>query len=1133
MEFDLGNIITMGICILVILIFRQLDKNNRSLEKIKRFSDKVRQELDAFIDQKGDQLKSYTIELDVHQKAGKQILNRITEIEEGLAGRMDKLDLLQQRIDGYDGALKDLDQMAERAEANLSRLQTESEYIDKVGRRLKILKEKTVEMEKEMGKLPTMFAQENQSQLNAVKDSLLQETNQHIQQISDEIIHSKDMIRDFAGQVQDLEDQRQSLEERSFANIKNELDRAVDEASQRAQTIRQASDTNYEEFAQKLTHKGSLVEQSTANHIREMEAELGRTKFSLFNDLKAVKTDHQNLLEEITSKADQASALYQKAAKEAVAQSRELKGEIFENLRKEIDASAENNNAELKAKLAAFGESLTSEAGVLHKKLEQVTHQFGQDQERITSDARAKQDEMISGLNTLQGKVNSSLEEMDNRMADYEKGINYRFIRLEDVRKDLDGLEGHLKDAMEAETEKLIAEFKTFEEEMALQRNQEVQKNSGHREQLDLEMARLEKDLSDLKSRAYDNVSEKLKIFEDEFFTGLRDRDQAMDKKLNDWQDGINLRVNDMEREGIAAREEQEKLFHQDLSTKLEEMRARIFQQYEKFDLQIGDFENRIGTRITATDGRIDGVVEDIAGQIDGVKEESRLNLEKVFGEYQTNISEQLTRSERDLSTNLTSLRLKVEEERKDLLGMIESSRSDVTVWQTKTLQHMKASQNEVGEQVSQFEDSIKHSLQTIQGEFSEQRDDLIAETRDERSRLKMELKDVSEGVDNLSAELKKRSESALEEFGREYETFSLDFQKMVREMHNEADHKIKEFRVVSAETKDKIEGIQKKLSSRMEDNYKTLTVTLNEIDKRVKGFMGQTKLFDRADSLKVALQENIEDLKSEVSRVEIQTKEIREAEKKFETVRKLGEDVADRLNRFMNEKRRVDEMEGDFKQLLNISQAVDQKLQQVTSSHDQLQSIQVRIRSLEELQKEVGQRYERLIKKREVLDATTTGVDQNFQRLEDLEGKLRTFESDIARVPRELERISGTIDLLSRNKDKADEAAGRIQEINQILVDLEDRIESMQKAREWLAKTETRLEEINKQAQEQVKLLGSIMRDGGNGKDKGNDSAPPMAARDMVTRLAHQGWSVQEIARATKLSRGEVELILELLPKA
>jgi hypothetical protein len=35
------------------------------------------------------------------------------------------------------------------------------------------------------------------------------------------------------------------------------------------------------------------------------------------------------------------------------------------------------------------------------------------------------------------------------------------------------------------------------------------------------------------------------------------------------------------------------------------------------------------------------------------------------------------------------------------------------------------------------------------------------------------------------------------------------------------------------------------------------------------------------------------------------------------------------------------------------------------------------------------------------------------------------------------------------------------------------------------------------------------------------------------VRKLARQGWSVDEIARAVKVSRGEVELILELGAKS
>jgi len=228
---------------------------------------------------------------------------------------------------------------------------------------------------------------------------------------------------------------------------------------------------------------------------------------------------------------------------------------------------------------------------------------------------------------------------------------------------------------------------------------------------------------------------------------------------------------------------------------------------------------------------------------------------------------------------------------------------------------------------------------------------------------------------------------------------------------------------------------------------------------------------------------------------------------------------------------RRIEEMEGDFKKLIIISQSVDSKLRQVTNSHDDLQAIQIKIRNLEELEKEISVKFDRLEKKDQVIENTTLNVDKNFQQLSELDDQIRSLSEDVTSIPEQIHVLTSKIEILSRNKKKADETAKQVDALDGLLKDIEGRIENMQKAREWLAKTETRLEEVSKQAQEQVKLLGSILKEG-NKSGSGGKGAPSMGARDVVTRLAHQGWSIQEIASTTKLSRGEVELILELLPK-
>ena len=122
-------------------------------------------------------------------------------------------------------------------------------------------------------------------------------------------------------------------------------------------------------------------------------------------------------------------------------------------------------------------------------------------------------------------------------------------------------------------------------------------------------------------------------------------------------------------------------------------------------------------------------------------------------------------------------------------------------------------------------------------------------------------------------------------------------------------------------------------------------------------------------------------------------------------------------------------------------------------------------------------------------------------------------------------------MEALNLENKQARETADKLSLLDQSLSSIEERIENMQKARQWLADIETRLEKLNKEAQEQVKLMGGLMKDGGKltPQDKG---APPLGVRDNIIRLARLGWTVNEIARAVKCGKGEVELILEIMPK-
>ena len=86
-----------------------------------------------------------------------------------------------------------------------------------------------------------------------------------------------------------------------------------------------------------------------------------------------------------------------------------------------------------------------------------------------------------------------------------------------------------------------------------------------------------------------------------------------------------------------------------------------------------------------------------------------------------------------------------------------------------------------------------------------------------------------------------------------------------------------------------------------------------------------------------------------------------------------------------------------------------------------------------------------------------------------------------------------------------------------------------MQVAREWIIRAETRLDDLNKQAQAQFKLVESIMKSGTKSEYK---DTPSIQKKDNVIQLARQGWANEAIAKTMKMTIGEVEMILETFYK-
>lgn len=1109
MVFSIGNIITLLVVLIILAIYRQLDKNNRSLEKIKRYSDKIKEELDIYVDEKTVEVKNYAIELEVHHKTGKEILIRIRSLEEQLESKAAHIEKMYKKIEEYDRVLSELNSMTVKVQENLTRLHEESEFVDKVGKRVKDTGISILQLEKSVTGIKKDFAKQNLKELQAIRGLVAKDTKEYVSRIHRDLEKSTMRIKELESMINSLEARKEIMEKEAIESIGKNFDEQIYRAEQSGERLK----VDFEENVAALLSAKS-------REVERIEERLD----TVFNKVSSGISEKSDLLSsmlgEFTRKVEVIEDNYKKALEEAALRGISLEDEAFDSLKADINSRTATVKDEISGRLNAVKNTLYED---FQKFQGEFNGYFRETREKFKSNS--------SRLQEFEQNLDTKFSEMEKRIAEYEEEVTYRFGRVEEIGNDIDSLETNLRAAMDRTVLRIEDDFGEYEKNLEQQREEYKQKLISEMEEINSGLNNLENDLNDLKTRAYENVSEKLKIFEDDFFSDLQSRSTSMEERLIEWQKNVDKALENLSVENVHEREKIEKKYNDEIRQKFEDFQARIFSQHDKFEEKVSDFQSSIEERLKESDTSIVTASEEIKKEILDVKESSTAFFTREFTDFKTNISSELTKSSREMENQLKEIEELLEGKEKEIIAALETTQSDVTVWQTKILQQFQTSENEMQTHYGDLRREVLDNIMQIKTEFESQRDDLILSTQEERTRLKNELKEIGDGVVSLEGELRKRTDEAFEKFNREFESFYFEIQKKNREMQNELEKRIKEFRTISQDTKEKTEQLQSKLFGKIEENYKVLAVNLQEIDKRQKNFISQTKIFTRADSLKISLQESIEDLKTELARVEAQENGIRETERKFATIKKLGEEVSAKLNRFMSEKRRIEEMEGDFKKLINISQAVDQKLHQVTGAHDELQAIQIKIKNVEDLEKEVEARYERLEKKNQVIDATTDSVDKNFQFLEELESQVRSLKGVVTSIPEQIHEISNRIEPLARNKKKADDAIDKLKTLDNLLGDIEKRTENMQKAREWLAKTETRLEEVSKQAQEQVKLLGSILKGGGKSgsTDKG---APSMGTREVVTRLAHQGWTVKEIASATKLSRGEVELILELIPK-
>ncbi|MDR1446293.1 MAG: hypothetical protein LBI90_05285 [Treponema sp.] len=1201
--FTPGNLITLAIVVLFLLLFRQIDKGKRPLEMLRKYSDKLKEDLAAYAAEKEEAVKSYGLSLDVEQQAARELMKRLRLSDQELSAKAAALAKIDERITQYDHSLEELVNMTARVQENLGRLREESQFVEGTLSQVKGLREKLGTLDKDLGKLEQRFQRENAEALEKTQDDFTASFRSTLRDLEAQAETIERKVEDHREAVDLIEAERVERLQEGEAFIKDVLARSLEEAGRRADTLEDAALVKLREQAQ--------------DRVERLKTALDEKMKTYQESAKARVLDLQDLIKQQRAEAKATAAEFAAAAKEQE-QQRQAEETALAAAARSRQEDLKQRIAEGEAVLEQFNTDLNLRLGRFDSGLEDLNRQWA-----------AVSGDLETSLVEQEQKWLRASQDMDNassRQWEHWETLALALERtLETQRKTWD-------DAASAFEAALAAHNKQMGAALAVHNGQVEAVLAAGQDQVDAALASRAEDLENalraLEQRGTaalaahnSQVEAALAAGRDLVDAALASRAEEVERAIRNMEErsgaaietrgerlNSELEIHRQKMEALAAENQglwetrkqdwanQAAEYQDALQNQLENWRKAAEESYrqalEESDrvletyktAQAGEF-SRLGT-IADDAGRLEGELRRIMEEAEAKARDSFVHFEEEAALFRRNAVSGFDAQVDDFNTTLEGLKRELTELKKVSYGVVSENLKDFEDQFSADLSRRKT---DVDHRFNSWLESVEQRLNTLSEQTLEQhkgmelvlaeksREDFAlleekldsgleqlrrkillmeAEIRKEiqtadetrlsfRDQLSRDMDDlrlaaessikVEIGRYTLSAQenIKQNQrdlEGRLKEMADSLETRNAELrssQERIRELAEENDSRIAQFRGSLDKAREEALAQRQEFFARTQEEARVLSTAVEEAEQRIRDFTAQTALFDRTDELKTDLEHRIEDLRSDIDRLDQRKSEVAQMEGEFVRIRRLGDEVGAKMNRFLLEQRRIDAMEENFDRFLRISQAVEVKLAQISDSHDTLEAVQVQIRHLEDALREVEEKYQRVERKNEALEETSSGISRNFKALQDSETAMDHLKQGQDDLSLQFGKLRDDIETLAEESEKARVVSEKLALLDESLTAIETRIRDMQRAREWLASLETRMEEMYRQAQDQVKLAGNIVnREQTPFHDDKSVLTPEV--RENVLRLSRRGWTVKEISNSIKLPEGAVELILE-----
>ncbi|MDP3177789.1 MAG: hypothetical protein Q8M76_07785, partial [Spirochaetaceae bacterium] len=609
--------------------------------------------------------------------------------------------------------------------------------------------------------------------------------------------------------------------------------------------------------------------------------------------------------------------------------------------------AAESRLAEARAEVTALTKAVRDELGAAVQTDRDTLDSL------IKSDKVALETRIKNEIGSIESRIANEgvsmqariFDDFSRRLAEYGSVVEARFEKLEAAGSELGALDQGLRASMDQAVRKIESDFASYDASLEERRTRFEEAFLVEAGKLRASMKALEQELESLKARAYDNVSEKLKVFEDDFAADLRARGEQIDARLASWRADMDGTLAELAAKAASDRAQAERAATEEARAKSAETQARLQEQLDTMRARVQAIQDGIQAQGGMASESLAALKDTVLKDAADARSTAQAYVEGEIARFQLEAGSRLKAVERETDARIAALSAAVSEEEGRVRETREAVAEAAESFRARFASAVAEAEAKARSELQAFSASTAALLGDARRDYETQRDGYMASAQSERDRLAKELSGLADRGSELRSDISARIAQALEGFARGHEAMMADLDRKRRDAQAEADLRLREYKDSVQDLGLKIESARTQALGKVDAEAARVAQSLAELDKEQKAFISQSKVFEKTDELREALSTGIETMKADLARLEGRKAELAEIEAQLGRVKRLEDEVNQKVTRFLAEKRRIDALEADFDKLSTVSASVDKRLEEVTNQADALTDAQAGIR--------------------------------------------------------------------------------------------------------------------------------------------------------------------------------------------